>query len=98
MTLITMTTVGYGDYTPFTSIGKAIGCLCVVWGALMLSVMVVVLTKAFELKRSNCKIIQTNLKHFESSINYSKEKKFGKLPVKWLDKVYGEFGQIIDID
>lgn len=52
MTMITMTTVGYGDFAPQTSIGRVIGSLCVTWGGLLLSVMVVVLTKAFSLSKS----------------------------------------------
>lgn len=52
MTMITMTTVGYGDIAPLTSIGRVIGSLCVTWGALLLSVMVVVLTNAFSLNKS----------------------------------------------
>jgi len=47
-----MTTVGYGDYTPKTDIGRIIGALCVSWGVLIVSVMVVVLTNTFRLTRS----------------------------------------------
>ena len=52
MTVITMTSVGYGDYTPKTPFGRLIGALCVSWGVLIVSVMVVVLTNAFSMKRS----------------------------------------------
>lgn len=52
MTVITMTSVGYGDYTPKTPIGRVIGALCVSWGVLIVSVMVVVLTNAFSMNRS----------------------------------------------
>lgn len=57
MTVITMTTVGYGDYSPKTQIGRLIGALCVSWGVLIVSVMVVVLTEAFAMNRSNSFII-----------------------------------------
>jgi hypothetical protein len=53
MTVITMTSVGYGDYTPKTPIGRLIGALCVSWGVLIVSVMVVVLTNAFSMNRSS---------------------------------------------
>lgn len=53
MTIITMTTVGYGDYTPKTEVGRLIGAVCVSWGVLIVSVMVVVLTNAFRMDRSN---------------------------------------------
>lgn len=52
MTVITMTSVGYGDYSPKTPIGRLIGALCVSWGVLIVSVMVVVLTNAFSMNRS----------------------------------------------
>ena len=52
MTIITMTTVGYGDYSPQTDLGRLIGCICVSWGVLIVSVMVVVLTNTFSMNRS----------------------------------------------
>jgi hypothetical protein len=52
MTMVTMTTMGYGDYVPETVVGRGIGSLCAIWGALIVSVMVVVLTSAFSLDRS----------------------------------------------
>lgn len=52
MTVITMTTVGYGDYNPKTQIGRMIAAACVSWGVLIVSVMVVVLTQAFAMNRS----------------------------------------------
>lgn len=52
MTVITMTSVGYGDYTPKTPVGRLIGALCVSWGVLIVSVMVVVLTNTFSMNRS----------------------------------------------
>lgn len=53
MTVITMTSVGYGDYTPKTPIGRLIGAICVTWGVLIVSVMVVVLTNALSMNRSS---------------------------------------------
>ena len=44
MTIITMTTVGYGDFNPKTEIGRLISALCVSWGVFIVSVMVVVLS------------------------------------------------------
>ncbi len=58
MTVVTMTTVGYGDYTPKTQLGRLIGALCVSWGVLIVSVMVVVLTRAFSMDKSTYLLIQ----------------------------------------
>jgi hypothetical protein len=57
MTVITMTSVGYGDYTPKTPFGRLIGAICVSWGVLIVSVMVVVLTNAFTMNRSTHQFI-----------------------------------------
>ena len=57
MTVITMTSVGYGNYSPKTPIGRLIGALCVSWGVLIVSVLVVVLTNAFSMNRSTVKVI-----------------------------------------
>ena len=62
MTMITMTTVGYGDYSPHTPTGRIIGGLCVIWGGLFLSVTVVVVTKAFSMNKSNHQFKQINRK------------------------------------
>lgn len=52
MTIITMTTVGYGDYSPTSEMGRLVGCICVSWGVLIVSVMVVVLTNTFSMDKS----------------------------------------------
>jgi len=57
MTVVTMTTVGYGDYTPKTQLGRIIGALCVSWGVLIVSVMVVVLTRAFSMDKGTITLI-----------------------------------------
>jgi len=46
LTIITMTTVGYGDFFPRTTIGRIIDVVLVVWGIFIVSLMVVVLTNA----------------------------------------------------
>jgi hypothetical protein len=52
MTIVNVTTVGYGDFTPKTDVGRMIGCICVTWGVLNTSILVVVLTNTFSLNRS----------------------------------------------
>ena len=53
MTVITMTTVGYGDYAPKTSLGRLIGLFCISSGVLIMAIMVVVLTRTFSMNKSN---------------------------------------------
>lgn len=47
-TIITMTTVGYGDYYPTTHLGRTIGVLACLWGNFLISIMVVSLTISAE--------------------------------------------------
>ena len=47
--VMTITTVGYGDYTPNTSPGKCIAMFAALWGAFMISLLVVSAASLFEL-------------------------------------------------
>jgi len=47
-----MTSVGYGDFKPQSVFGRLIGTICVSWGVLIVSIMVVVLINAFRMDRS----------------------------------------------
>ena len=49
MTAITMTSVGYGDISPESPIGKIIGILCAIWGVFIVAVMVGVITNILSL-------------------------------------------------
>jgi len=51
-TIITMTTVGYGDYFPKTTFGRLIDIILVVWGTFIVSLMVVVLTNTLNMDQS----------------------------------------------
>ncbi len=52
LTIITMTTVGYGDYFPRTTFGRVIDVILVVWGTFVVSLMVVVLTNTLNMDPS----------------------------------------------
>ena len=47
--ILTMTTVGYGDYFPTSLPGRIIGLIVCVWGVLMVSIMVYSVTNMLEL-------------------------------------------------
>jgi hypothetical protein len=51
MTIITMTGIGYGEITPQTNLGHIIAIICISWGSLNISTMVVVLVNVFSLKQ-----------------------------------------------
>ena len=52
LTIITMTTVGYGDLYPRTIFGRVIDVILVVWGTFIVSLMVVVLTNTLNMDQS----------------------------------------------
>lgn len=45
--IITITTVGYGDYSPQTRPGKIIAMVTALWGAILISLVVVAATQIF---------------------------------------------------
>ena len=50
--VITMTTVGYGDYFPVTALGRMIGFLACMYGVVVVSLMVVTLSNLLDLDSS----------------------------------------------
>ena len=50
--IITLTTVGYGDYYPVTNLGRLIGIITAFWGVFFVSLFVVALTNTLELEES----------------------------------------------
>lgn len=48
-TVITLTTIGYGDIAPGTKPGKIITILLAFWGALLLSLLVVIMNSIFSM-------------------------------------------------
>lgn len=52
MVIITLTSVGYGDYSPKSDCGRFIAIIIAFWGILFLSLLVVALTNTLELEES----------------------------------------------
>ena len=51
-TVVTLTTIGYGDFSPLTIPGKIVTMILAFWGALLLSLLVVVLSSIFQLNEN----------------------------------------------
>ena len=49
MVIVTMTTVGFGDYVPYTTLGKIITMLTALWGAFIISLLIVSVNAIFTL-------------------------------------------------
>ena len=52
LVIISMTGVGYGDYSPKTMVGRTIGVICIFWGIITVSIIVLVVVNTFELDQS----------------------------------------------
>ncbi|WAQ97868.1 KCNAW-like protein [Mya arenaria] len=80
--IVTLTTVGYGDYVPLTTTGYVIGALCTMCGLLLLSMPIAVIATNFndyyaqnkirekQLKRKQTILAKIrNLFHFDNSVS-----------------------------
>lgn len=61
-TIITMATVGYGDFVPETHIGRLIAVMACIWGNFLISLMVVSLTISSEFNPSQRKAYDNIMK------------------------------------
>lgn len=53
-----MTSVGFGDFAPRTSLGRMVGFLCTFGGVMSVSIMVVVVINTFELDQNENKSLR----------------------------------------
>jgi len=58
--LVTMTTVGYGDYYPKTNMGRVVGIIIAFWGVFIVSLFVVSLSNMFEFDQGEQKAFTLN--------------------------------------
>ena len=49
--IMTITTVGYGDVSPNTVLGRVVAVVSAMWGAILISLIVVVTVKIFDLNK-----------------------------------------------
>lgn len=69
--IITLTTVGYGDFYPKTNCGRLVGILTAFWGVFFVSLFVVALTNILEFDTPERKAY-TLLKRLEDKQNLKK--------------------------
>ena len=55
VTIIAITTVGFGDLVPYSFIGRIIVMIAAFWGAFLISILVVTVGRNFELSRNQKK-------------------------------------------
>jgi hypothetical protein len=79
--IITMTTVGYGDYYPSSTLGRMIGIIACICGVFLISMLIVTITNVlnFEGTEKNCYLILKRIKLTEE-----KDKIVAKLLSKYV--------------
>ena len=55
LAVVTMTTVGYGDYYPKTNLGRLVGISCCIWGLFIISLFTVSFINKMKFKPSQKK-------------------------------------------
>ena len=50
--VVTMTTVGFGDVVPHTFPGKILILISAIWGAFLISLMVLIISSVFDLDKN----------------------------------------------
>ena len=60
MVIVTMTTVGFGDYVPYTTLGKLVTIMTALWGAFIISLLIVSVNAIFTLSHQNKKLLTLN--------------------------------------
>lgn len=76
-----MTTVGYGDFAPRTIIGRVIIMFTSLWGAFMISLLVVSVSSIFDLKKHqkmalhHIRLTKSAAKTISSAFKFYQEKK-----------------------
>ena len=86
-TVVTMTTIGYGDYYPYTLCGRIWTMVLFMWGALIVTLMIVALSESCELSISEEK--SYNMKIKMSAFDQMKDEA-SKLVGNWW-RLYKEF-------
>ena len=66
--LITLTTVGYGDYVPSTEFGQVVAAACAVMGILVLALPIGVIASKFSALYAQYKCVSQHLHNYPSSI------------------------------
>ena len=68
LTIVTITSVGYGDVFPHTNAGKVLAMIAALWGAFLMALLVVAATSSFKLDINQTKA----LKHINLSKSAAK--------------------------
>ena len=71
-TIITMTTVGYGDFYPTTHMGRLVGVMACMWGTFVISLMVVSLTISSEFTPQQRKAYDKIMQELDAKANRDK--------------------------
>ena len=85
--IITMTTVGYGDYAPKTFPGKVVGSACAVSGLLIISLPIAIIASSFDCYYQNMEATEHSVRR-QSTIYGKKDEAEGNVAVKTTVKLH----------
>lgn len=90
--VITMTTVGYGDMQPTTGLGKFVGTMCAVSGVLVMSLPIPIIVSNFEAFYANTKKVEAS-KERKARLVEMKQNEYEERVKELLDKKSGNILQ-----
>ena len=79
--VVTITTVGYGDIAPHSYFGRIILMVISIWGAFMISLIVLTVASVFQLSKNQVKamghirVTKSGVKTIEAAFKFYKAKK-----------------------
>ena len=76
LVVVTLTTVGYGDITAKSMLGKTVIMISAIWGAFIISLIVLVVASVFDLKKQQKKAMRDIHVTRKASLSISRSIKY----------------------
>eukprot|EP00755_Sulcionema_specki_P025706 Sspe_Gene.83925::Locus_55067_Transcript_1_1_Confidence_1.000_Length_2305::g.83925::m.83925 len=81
--IVTMTTVGYGDYTPHTALGKLVNSIAMIFGVLFTAMPIAIIGNTFTLKWDEMRLRMNATKDFQKNDQLNDTSNWGPNQLKF---------------